>query len=138
MSQLPDLESYGIVITTIKALGHSKETVTIDGGKAFYEAIKLSGELELTTGHLVLQPMPATVFGHSPQSEAHANEINNINTALRNYSKSYLKYWDQTAKLSEIGRLADAILMPVSPTPAPAPEKVQYFGEKKDFGYTYR
>lgn len=74
--------------------------------------------------------MPATVFGLSPQLEASATEINGINIAIRDYRRSYLDYWNRTAGLTGTGKPVDVFLMPVAPTPAPAPGKVHYFGEK--------
>lgn len=76
------------------------------------------------------KPVPATVFGLSPQPEASATEINGINVAIRDYRRSYLEYWNRYAEITGTGRSVDVFLMPVAPTPAPARGKVRYFGEK--------
>lgn len=74
--------------------------------------------------------MAATVFGLSPQPEASATEINDINIAIRDYRRSYLEYWNGTAEITGTGRPVDVFLMPVAPTPAPVRGKVRYLGER--------
>ncbi|OKP11308.1 Acetamidase [Penicillium subrubescens] len=129
--QPPVQRAMDIVVNKLKSLGHSKRAVTIDGGKAFHEAIKLSGEPphRVDLGLVdAAKPVPATVFGLLPQPEASATEINGINIAIRDYRRSYLEYWNSTAEITGTGRPVDVFLMPVAPTPAPVRGKVRYFG----------
>ncbi|RHZ60707.1 uncharacterized protein CDV56_107412 [Aspergillus thermomutatus] len=128
--QPPVCRAMETVIGIIKALGHTRKTVSTDGGKAFHDALGSSGEPSNRVDLDLCGPprTSSTVFGLKAGRQANATEINGINLEVQKYRTAYLEYWHSTAVITGTGRAVDALIMPVSPGSAPEPGKVRYFG----------
>ncbi|KAF9885842.1 Acetamidase [Aspergillus nanangensis] len=129
--QPPVLRALREVVDLVMSLGHIvmewkppsharavkiwRDISLIDGGKAFHEALALSGE-----------PATPTIFGAKASSPVDASTVMERNVSLNNYRKAYLDYWDSTASITGSGRPVDALITPFHQGPPPAPGKVRY------------
>ena len=87
----------------------------VDGGADCRGAIEASGE-----------PMvPQALIPNNPQ--ANATDVWKINIQKREMQKSYMDYWNSTAKLTGTGRPIDAIIAPLAPFPAARENQYTYY-----------
>ena len=91
-----------------------------DGGTDAAENFALSGEKGL--------PQLTWLFGPAPTAQRTAREIAVTNVAKREYQKSYMEYWNDSANLTGTGRPVDGFFSAVGPFPAAMPNKYIYSG----------
>lgn len=95
-----------------------------DGGTDVRNAFALSGETP------VVQVLG--MASEEAQAELTSSKISETNVTKREAQKSYMEYWNDTAKLTSTGRPVDAIITPAAPFPAALPDLYYASG----YGYT--
>ncbi|PYH40789.1 putative general amidase GmdA [Aspergillus saccharolyticus JOP 1030-1] len=61
-----------------------------------------------------------------PSEQRTATQVAALNVTKRNYQKSYMAYWNSTAKLTGTGRPVDAVICPTCPYVAVKPGRFQH------------
>ncbi|RDW58710.1 hypothetical protein BP6252_13186 [Coleophoma cylindrospora] len=96
--------------THVQAYQVALTTFLSDGGKDVHKTLATSGE-----------PMTESVrllYGAAPVAETTSSSIMATNKQKRDFQVAYLKYWMSTSAVSGTGRPVDAIISPVSTSPA--------------------
>lgn len=93
----------------------------IDGGADVVKQLALTGEPP--------DPTMVPAFHSKSPKIMDATEIMRVNRDLRAYRAEFLSHWNETASRTATGKPIDAVVMPITPGPAPRRGGVRGIGE---------